>query len=229
MTTTTTTSCDWRPRPGAPAPACWVASAGDDEKLALAHATLRHYYIATVPGPDGALDASDDSRTRVVWSDDDVARCLDSDGRLREALTVRLGGAGAERAATAAFERAGLAVRPGPAAGTISVGGPSGEHGTGESRGPGVELSGPAGAAPADLEGLRASLEATPLCLVGYERQPDGAFTLRLATHDGSAPTDQGIAQALAAVAGSVRWVRLTRSGAIAGPACTRAAGGEQR
>lgn len=227
MTTTTTTSCDWRPRPGTPAPACWVASAGDDEKLALARATLRHYCIATAPGPDAALGASDDGRTRVVWSDDDAARCLDPDGRLREALTVRLGGPGAERAATAAFERAGLAVRPGPAAGTISVGGPAGEHGAGESSGPGVELSGPADAAPADLDGLRASLEATPLRLVGYERQPDGAFTLRLATHDGGAPTDQAIAHALAAVAGTVRWVRLTRREALAGSACPRAAGCE--
>lgn len=225
MTTTMTTSCDWRPRPGAPAPACWVASAGDDAKLALARATLRHFCIATAPGPD----VPDGGRTWVAWSDDDAARCLDPDGRLQAALTVRLGGPGAERAATAAFERAGLAVGPGPAAGTISVGGAAGGPGGGESRGPGVELTGPADAAPADLEGLRASLEATPLRLVGYERQPEGAFTLRLATLDGNAPTDQGIAQALAAVAGRVRWVRLTRREALAGPACPRAAGREQR
>ncbi|MST32813.1 hypothetical protein GHK86_08775 [Acidimicrobiaceae bacterium USS-CC1] len=65
--------------------------------------------------------------------------------------------------------------------------------------------------------------------LVGCERQPDGAFTLRLATHDGSAPTDQGIADAVAAVAGRVRWVCLTRHEPLASAAFTRAAGCERR
>ncbi len=126
----------WRPDPGSIPPPEWRDTATDGEKLAFACATLRHYGIATASGATGAPEEVASRLTAAVqakrpnadaafvyWTDDDQARSMDSSGGLRQPLSVHAVGRGVGEAATAAFRRAGLAVRDGATPHILAVGG----------------------------------------------------------------------------------------------------------
>lgn len=73
---------------------------------------LRDLLLRGSPGADGAF---------LFWTAAEDERCFGGDGNLAEPLVVHTAGDGTEIAAQAAMAMVGLAVRAGPAAGTLLV------------------------------------------------------------------------------------------------------------
>lgn len=135
---TTAPRCGWQSEQADQPPACWRDRSTDRDKLAVACATLRRYGIAAVGGQHGSPREIADRliaaiRARfpdadgacVFWTAGDESARLGPEGWLTGPLTLHLHGPAVAEAATAAFESAGLATKPGPSADLLLIDNPS--------------------------------------------------------------------------------------------------------
>ncbi|MGC8462422.1 MAG: hypothetical protein ACP5P9_01950 [Acidimicrobiales bacterium] len=218
-------SNQWSPDPGSSPPPCWQEAASDGDRLRFACATLARHGIAVAPAQDGhpaqierrlvadvrsAFEASDGAV--VFWTAEEHARSLGPDGTLLGRLVVHVHGPGVARAATAAFEQAGLAVDPGPVPGVLLVGPDQTEEDPTTDWFAGIEVRGVRTARhQPDASEVSRRLEATTLCVERVDARDDGSFVVVLTRHDGALLTDSDVADALSALGGFFGWESLAK------------------